>query len=364
MQAAVKCSTNPDIAAAVKEAVGGLSDLTLLMFVTSYDRVEKTAEEIKKQFPGVPCVGTCGTVYHDRTFSDTGLTVSAFGKGAEVKTGVIRDLSICPVFDEVILKKNLEELRPGNGDTACLEFCTNDEERLVSTMNISLGDKKVPLVGGSVFGVPEGKSGIVAVDGVVYTDACAYAIVKNLTGKVRTYRENIYHLREGGRRHIATKVNLAKKELVELDGRPAAKVYGDELGIFENQIVNNVLKNPLGRIVGDDVFICSQYAIGSGGSLINYKRFNPNDTVGILELGDYKNIRQETNRKIASENKHVSYAFLVNCIYRHVLFQNEHYIDTFLTDMSKFGQFMGYVGGGEQYKEQHVNQTAACAVFE
>ncbi|MBQ3798395.1 MAG: hypothetical protein II842_19320, partial [Butyrivibrio sp.] len=57
---------------------------------------------------------------------------------------------------------------------------------------------------------------------------------------------------ENAKTHVATKVNLAKKELCTLDNKPAADVYANELGISRSGIVDNVFKNPLGRIVGDD----------------------------------------------------------------------------------------------------------------
>lgn len=41
-----------------------------------------------------------------------------------------------------------------------------------------------------------------------------------------------------------------RKALVELDGRPAADVYNNELGMARSQIVDNVLVNPMGRAVG------------------------------------------------------------------------------------------------------------------
>ena len=46
------------------------------------------------------------------------------------------------------------------------------------------------------------------------------------------------------------------------------------------------------------------------------------------------------------------------------LFTNENYLGTFLKDMRTIAPHVGVVGGGEQYRKQHVNQTMVCAVFE
>lgn len=150
------------------------------------------------------------------------------------------------------------------------------------------GSEGIHLAGGTVFGVPDGKQPVVAYNGKVYEDACAYAFIKNLTGKVRVYKENIY-VNNSDKPHFAKKVDVSRKALIELDGKPAADVYSNELGVARGKIIDNVLVNPMGRAVGDQVFISS---------------------------------------------------------------------------MMSLGPHMGIVGGGEQYNNQHVNQTMVCVVFE
>mgnify|MGYP002624096042 CR=1 FL=1 len=164
--------------------------------------------------------------------------------------------------------------------------------------------------------------------------------------------------------HIATKVNLGNKEVISLDGRPAADVYCEDAGVSQSQLVDNVLTNPLGRVIGEDIFITSPYAIGSNGSLINYKRINENDMIQVLELKDYEEIGQDTRNEIRQENNSISFVFSVNCIYRHLLYTNRNYLTDFLNSMKSVGPHVGIVGGGEQHNRQHVNQTMVCAVFE
>jgi len=174
----------------------------------------------------------------------------------------------------------------------------------------------------------------------------------------------IYEVKPDAVRHIATKVNLDNKELITLDNRPAADVYAEELGITKGEVVDNVLQSPLGRVVGDEVFISSQYAIGANNSLINYKRINENDTICLLQLKDYTAINADTRQKIKDENQNISFIYSVNCIYRHLLFSNDQSLNSFIEHMQQVGPYVGMVGGGEQYKNQHVNQTMVCAVFE
>ena len=364
MQVKVGKSSNSNAEAAVREATSGISSAAGMFFQCSFEQLEEVSSLLSEKFPNVPIIGTGGTSYIGPDSTDKVLVVVAFESGATVKSGVLRYLSSSPLFDIMDLENALTEVRPGQQDTVCLEYCTNDEERLVTSMNVALEKWSVPIVGGTVFGTPTGKTSKVCVNGVLYEDACAWMVVKNNTGKIRTYSENIYAVPENAKTHVATKVNAEKRELVSLDNRPAADVYASELGIPRNSIVGNVFKNPLGRIVGDDTYIISQYEVSSNGGLINYKKVSENDTICILELQDYRAINERTRDRIKSENGKISFIYSVNCIYRHLFFTDEKYLGTFLSDMSRVGNHVGIVGGGEQYKKQHVNQTMVCAVFE
>ena len=364
MQVKVGKSQNSDVNSAVREATSGISSPVGIFFQSAFNQIEDVTKLLAEKYPNIPIIGTGATSYIETEATDKILVIVSFENGAAVKAGVLRYLSSAPLYDILDLEKGVSEIRPGNSDTVCLEYCTNDEERLVTSMNVALERANVPILGGTVFGTPAGKESIVSVNGQIYKDACAWMLVKNTSGKIRTYSENIYAVPENAKTHVATKVNLANKELVSLDNRPAADVYSNELGVSRSGIVDNVFKNPLGRIVGDDTYIISQYAVSSAGGLVNYKKVYENDTICFLELLDYRSINARTRDQIKSENPRISFVFSVNCIYRHLFFTKENYLKTFLSDMARLGNHVGVVGGGEQYKKQHVNQTMVCAVFE
>ncbi|MCR4901958.1 MAG: hypothetical protein K6A23_03805 [Butyrivibrio sp.] len=364
MHITVGKSTSSDARSAVGEALRNSGKPKLIIFNAPYKMIGEVADIISKNYPDTKSIGTSGTAYYENSASDSHLITIAFGDDAVVDVGLMRNLSSCPVSDIVELENVVKNVGPEEGKTVCIEFCTGHEERLVTTMNVALHNKKVPLVGGTVFGVPDGQTAYVAINGKIYEDACCYAVIKNKAGRIRTYSENIYEADDSTPRHVATKVNLENKELISLDGRPAADVYTEELGISKSQVVNNVFQSPLGRLVGDEIFISSMYDVGKNGSLINYKIINENDTICILKLKDYDAVNASTRHKIKDENSHISFVFSVNCIYRHLLFANEGYLGTFLANMKNLGPHVGVVGGGEQYKRQHVNQTMVCAVFE
>lgn len=364
MQISIGTSTKPDVASAVSEVCAKAGNPKFLVLLSSFDQFEEASKLITSKYPGVPIIGTGTISYFDTTASDKRMILMAFGSDVDVEVGVIRNLSTAPMLDIPELEEKISKINAGDSNTICLEFCTNDEERLVTTLNVALERARIPIIGGTVFGYSEKQTPQVLVDGVLYEDACCYALLKNKAGKIRTYSENIYGPMPCAKSHIATKVNLANKELITLDGRPAADVYCEDADVSRAELVDNVLTNPLGRIVGNQIFITSPYAIGNNGSLINYKKINENDSIQVLELKDYEEIGNDTRNTIRSENNKISFIFSVNCIYRHLLYTNKGYLETFIGDMGRLGTHVGIVGGGEQYKKQHVNQTMVCAVFE
>ena len=364
MQISIGTSMNSDCSSAVAEVTSKAGNPSLLVLLCAYEHLKDASEAISSKYPDIPLIGTSTTSYFDTESSDKRMVLLSFGSDVVAEVGILRNLSSAPLADISAMEQKVSKIQPGEGNTICLEFCTNDEERLVTTMNVALEQAKIPLVGGTIFGYPQDATAYAMLNGVLYSDACSYALIKNKSGKIRTYSENIFGPMECGKTHIATKVNLDNKELITLDGRPAADVYCEDAGVSRSELVDNVLVSPLGRVIGDEIFISSPYAIGENGSLINYKKINENDSIQVLELKDYDAIGNDTRRTIRDESNNISFIFSINCIYRHLLFDQQNYLTDFLSAMKNVGPHVGIVGGGEQYKKQHVNQTMVCAVFE
>lgn len=352
-----------NVAVAVDKALAGIGSPSAIIFLSSYEQIGETAKIIAKKFPEVPSIGTLGTKLANGEYGDDNLVVLALYDDAKTECGIIRDVSLCPVASTCEINDKISSVSPGRDNTVCIEFCTNDEEKLVTTFNSCLSKKGIKLAGGTVFGVPEGKNAVVAYNGKVYEDSCVYAIIKNTTGKIEVFKENIYE-KKTNNYHFANKVDTDKKALIELDGRPAADVYSEEVGVPKNKIVENVFNNPIGRAVGDDVYISSMKDMDSKGTIYNYKRINKNDCIYFLTLGDYDKIEKNNREHIKDTFSKISLVFSIDCVYRYLLYQNEKYFDTYVRDIASLGPHVGIVGGGEQFNNQHVNQTMVCVVFE
>lgn len=131
----------------------------------------------------------------------------------------------------------------------------------------------------------------------------------------------------------------------------------------EEQISTQTFKNPFGKINGNDTCIISIKEV-SGNSLTCFRQVNDSDVLILLELGDYRQIVRDTIQTIKNDFPKISAVFSVNCLFRYLLFTDNHYMKEYLMDMSTLGQHAGLVGYGEHYNNRFVNQSMTCVVFE
>lgn len=205
--------------AAVHQAVQGLTSPSAILFMASYEHFKETASRLKELFPDTPCIGTIGTRLVNGQVNDSGLAVLGFFSDVKIRCGIITEASRCPVAGTTQLLKQIAEISPGTDDTVCVEYCTGSEEKLVTTFTSCLETKGIHLAGGTVFGVPDGKPPVVAYNGELYEDACVYALIKNTTGKIRVYKENIYE-KTSAQSHFATKSMYPVKHSSNLTADP------------------------------------------------------------------------------------------------------------------------------------------------
>ena len=165
MQTKTGYSSNPDARQAVAEAASGFSSPHGLLIMADYKRLPEISELLRERFPNTEMIGTSGTTYLNTKSSDKHLILVAFGSDAIVKAGIIRNLSSHPVTDIPVLKDKLREAGASRENSIVIEYCTNDEERLVTTIDVALSGTGVPLVGGSVFGYGANEVGRVTCNG-------------------------------------------------------------------------------------------------------------------------------------------------------------------------------------------------------
>lgn len=339
----------------LQEAVRGLEKPQLIMLLSNSDQFEAHVKKLEDLYPGVPSIGCIGMCY-DTAVVEKGVGVIAFYDGVSAVANVLEEVSVMPVKYIERLEKDVREIESSYEDTVCIDFCSGNDACVLTTIYSVLRKKNISLVGGT------GDAGKVSANGKVYQDAVAYALVKNRGGKVKTYKENIYH-QMGNYRFIASKTDKANYIMGKLNGMPAKQVYQDILHISEKEIQTQTFKNPFGKVNGDDTCIISIKEV-SGSALTCFRQVNDSDVLIMLELGDYKEIVRETIRTIKGDFPRVSAVFSVNCLFRYLLFNQEHYMEEYLQEMSSLNSHAGLIGYGEHYNNRFVNQSMTCVVFE
>lgn len=88
------------------------------------------------------------------------------------------------------------------------------------------------------------------------------------------------------------------------------------------------------------------------------------DFLTILSMDDYKEVVQDTISRIKSDLGNASAVLSVNCLFRYIMFNEDHYWDSYLAEMCRSFSHAGMVGVGEHYNTQFVNQTMCCLAFE
>jgi len=340
----------------VSEALAGLTDPKLIMmFVGNADAFDADVEELEKAFPGVPSVACIANAYGQEMYPD-GLSIIAFTDGVEVATGVLKEVSTAPVKYMKEMEDKIRQLKPGTDNTVCIDFCTGNDACVLTTVHSLLQKHHIALTGGT------GDAGKVAVDGQVYEDADAYILVKNLRGKIKVYKENIYRPMEGYR-FIASDTDRSRYYVGKLNGMSAKQVYMDVLGIPESDIQTATFTNPFGKLSGKDVCIISLKGV-EGPGLTCYRQVNDSDVLSLLAIRDTTEIAHETIAKIKKDFDKISGVFSINCAFRYIYFNDHGSMNSYLKLMNELSGHCGYVGYGEHYNEQFVNQSMSCVVFE
>lgn len=339
----------------LKEAVRGLGKPQLLMMMSNSEQFEAHVRELEELYPQVPSIGCIGMSY-DTKVVEKGVGIVAFTDGVTAAANVLEQVSTMPVKYIERLEQDVKKVNGTQKDTVCIDFCTGNDACALTTIYSVLKHKNISLVGGT------GDAGKVSVNGRVYEDAVVYALVKNNGGKVKAYKENIYR-QMGDYRFIASKTDRSKYIIGELNGKSARQVYQDILHVTEQEITTQTFKNPFGKINGEDTCIISIKEV-NGNALACFRQVNDSDVLIMLELGDIKETVKETIQQIRSDFPRISAVFSVNCLFRYLLFTDNHYMQEYLQEMSTLGNHAGLVGYGEHYNNKFVNQSMTCVVFE
>ncbi|MCR5624966.1 MAG: FIST C-terminal domain-containing protein [Lachnospiraceae bacterium] len=357
-----------DIRATVGEACAGFNDPKLILFWSPVDHFEEYAREIKQRFPRSISMGaTCIMSINNKGASKNELLCVGIESGITCAADVLDEVDRFPIKYSDRVEKCVKEVG-NNRNTLCLEFTSAflcAEESVLATLNSVLLPRGIPVVGGTAGNNAVETITKVALNGIVRERTSVFCIIHNEGGAIHFYRENIYKPVPGMNDMIATRVDIKNRVVKEYDHIPAAEAFSRALGVPESSIATYFDTHPLGRVAGDELFITANQEATSDRGMSYHARVYSNTRMKLLEPDDYRRVNKETCEIIKKECPSPSFAIMIHCLARTLLFNNEGYMQEFARLMgSVLGSYVGFSGYGEQLKQHHFNQTAIMVVFE
>lgn len=344
----------------VEEALRGITAPAALLFIVEDEsQLAKTAAEINNKFQDVPSIGGVGQSYVDKFFTEKGVTVIAMQENIKVAADVLENAGVMPAKYIRRIERAFDSVGAEKGRTACFDLCSSGVDlRAVTTLMSYMRPKGYELAGGT------SNSSSVACNGKVYKDACVFLVFKNLKGKIKAFKENMYVHSADEKQLMVTDADPKNYKICTLENRSAEEVYRSSLGIDRKAMATQTFKNPFGHVCGSETYIISIKEVDADGNIITFRPANKMDFLTILELGDYRAVVEETIAGMKAELGSVSAVLSVNCLFRYIFFNDEKYWDGYLAAMSKSFSHAGMVGVGEHYNAQFVNQTMCALAFE
>lgn len=333
---------------AILEVSEGLKSPKLIFFSSSINSFEEYSRKLKYKFKESTIIGSTSYVglCKEGAFKNS-LLLIGIESGIECSGNVLEDADSYPFKYVERISNCLNEINDLS-NTVCFEISSalkSCEELVMSTFNSVLDDKNIPLFGGSSGDSGNAEKALISFNGNVYDNACAFVFIKNLGGKIRLYRENIY--KKTNHYFTATKVDFRQRIVYEYDNRPAAEVMSEMLNTTISELPQYLDSHPLGRIIGDDMYTVANQKIVENNAMAYHARIYTNSKMVLLEPNNYKDVVTKTIEKIKREVPSPSLAIMINCLAISNLYENDGYLDDFAKDMgTALGDYIGFSGYG------------------
>jgi hypothetical protein len=228
------------------------------------------------------------------------------------------------------------------------------EERLMER----IGDRTdIFFVGGSAGDDLQFQSTHVMANGKSYNDAAVLILLRLKRGfaivKTQSFQPT-------GKTLVATKVEEARRRVIEFNHRPALDAYAAALGIAPEQAASHFFQHPLGLMIEGEPFVRSPQRVEDR-SIIFYCRIKENMELAVLESTD---IVADTRAAIESRKAalgNVQGLIEFQCILRTLQLREENCSEQYGAAFSGI-PMVGFSTYGEAYLG-HMNQTSTILVF-
>lgn len=357
--------------AAIDEATKEFAQPHTLLFFSSVAMFAAVTKELVEKYPTVDVYGaTTSTAFFENRswFGDkntAGLVVISFGDSFQCCGGVIEEISNRPIIYASRVQDSLKHFE-STENTICLTFINafrGAEELVLDTLNLALDGTNIKVAGSTCGNETNSSKTMISHNGRVYTDAAIYLLIRNLNGRVKIFRENIFNKTK--KIVTATKVDVDERIVYEFNGIPAAEALAKSLYVKPEELMNIVGEHPLGRLEGDDINVVEIYGVIENNALKLHSSVFGGTKLTILELGDYSKCLLDFVADIRREVRNPQFVLFINCMSLTKLYKDNGWLPVFGTGIAAAGQcFAGISGYGEQKDRLNLNKSMLAVVFE
>jgi len=216
-----------------------------------------------------------------------------------------------------------------------------------------IGDSTdIPFVGGSAGDDLAFRATLVAANRRTFEHAAVLALLRVPAGYEIIKTQSFHPL---GKTLTATEVDEATRTVRRFDGVPAAQAYARALGLDGADVDTRFMSNPLGLMLGNELFVRSPQRVLKDGSIVFYCRIREGTALELLESTD---IVADTARALEGSHRAL---IVFNCILRTLQLREEGQCEAFGALFANTPS-VGFSTYGEEYRG-HINQTATMLAF-
>lgn len=228
---------------------------------------------------------------------------------------------------------------------------TMSEERVLGLLKPALGE--LPLVGGSATNGLEHGHGHVFCGGRFHADAALFSHVR-IDRPIHVFHTDHFEPTDG--KLITTRVDAARRVVLEFNGRPAAREYGRLIGLWPDCLEGSLFANhPLMIRIGREHFVRSIRRATDDGGL---QFFCPVQEGLVLSGARSAGIIHQTQGAFAALHEALDPDFIIgfDCVQRRQELQNRGLLD-WMSEILVDNRVVGFNTWGEQYGGLHLNQS-------
>jgi hypothetical protein len=354
----------PSAVADLKRQCGDGEPRVVVFFASPRYDAEALGKEMRKAFPGACLAGcsTAGEIVGGEML--TGSVVAAF-----LGDDLVSDAACVAVEDlrsDDAIRTALATLAgPFGAPISSLD--TNQHVGVVLADGLSgaeehlidkIGDvTDVLFVGGSAGDDVKFERTYVVANGNCYTGAAVLLLLKLPRGfeilKTQSFQPT-------GKNLVATKVDEARRQVLEFDGRPALDAYAEAVGVTPDEAAGQFFQHPLGLMVRDEPFVRSPQRVEDR-SIVFYCQVKADMSLAVLKATDLVDETQKALDARLAETGEICGLIEFQCILRTLQLRNEQRCHQYGQIFGKT-PMVGFSTYGEAYLA-HINQTSTMLMF-